>query len=241
MVGDGRRDGGLALVIPGPSPTVSGSRQGAPSEISRKSPALQERGGGRGRCRLTGTHSRGCLSLGPRGYQGDFDSAAYHFNQALEINIIALGESHPNTASSYGNAALMYSVNKNYDKALEYNMKALTIMKKLLGENHPRTATYYSNIGASYMNLDNYEEALKYINKALFVKKAALGEEHPDLADYYNNLGEAYYRMGDKAKSIENFNTARSLWEKAFGPEDKRVIKVQGTIDSILEETEKEE
>ena len=174
-------------------------------------------------------------------YQGDFDSAAYHFDKALEINIIALGEYHPNTASSYGNAALMYSVNKNYDKALEYNMKALTIMKKLLGENHPRTATYYSNTGTSYMNLGNYEEALKYINKALLVKKEALGEEHPDLADYYHNIGEAYYRMGDKAKSIENFRTARSIWEKAYGPEDKRVIKVQSTIDSILEETEKEE
>ena len=173
-------------------------------------------------------------------YQRDYDSAAYHFNKALEINIIALGESHPNTASTYGNAALMYSVNKNYDKALEYNIKALNIMKKLLGENHPRTATYYSNIGTNYMNLGNYEEALKYINKALFVKKAALGEEHPDIADYYYNIGEAYYRMSDKAKSVENFRIAKSIWEKAYGPEDQRVITVQGTIDSILEETETE-
>ena len=91
------------------------------------------------------------------------------------------------------------------------------------------------------MNLGNYEEALNYINKALLLKKAALGDEHPDLADYYHNLGEAYYGMGDKAKSLENFNTARAIWEKAFGSEDQRVIKVQGTIDSIMEEIKKKE
>ena len=173
-------------------------------------------------------------------YLRDFDSAAYHLNKALEINIIALGESHPNTASSYGNAAMMYTINKDYDKALEYHMKALTIMQKILGEVNPKMARYYSNAGTTYIYLGNSEEALKYINKALSVKKEALGEEHPDLADYYHNIGEVYYRMGDKAKSIENFRTARAIWEKAFGPEDQRVIKVQGTIDSILEETEKE-
>ena len=173
-------------------------------------------------------------------YLRDFDSAAYHLNKALEINIIALGDSHPNTASSYGNAAMMYTINKDYDKALEYHMKALTIMQKILGEVNPKMARYYSNVGTTYIYLGNYEEALKYMNKALSVKKEAIGEEHPDLADYYHNIGEVYYRMGDKAKSIENFRTARAIWEKAFGPEDQRVIKVQGTIDSILEETEKE-
>ena len=173
-------------------------------------------------------------------YQHEFDSAAYHLNKALEINIITLGESHPNTATSYGNAAMMYTVNKDYDKALEYNMKALAIKQKILGENNPKTAYYYSNVGTTYIYMGNYEEALKYMNKALTVKKEALGEEHPDLADYYHNIGELYYRMGDKVKSIENFNTARTLWEKAFGPEDQRVIKVQDTIDSILEEIEKE-
>ena len=173
-------------------------------------------------------------------YQRDFDSAAYHLNKALEINIIALGESHPNTASSYGKAAMMYTINKDYDKALAYHMKALTIMQKILGEDNPKMARYYSNVGTTYIYLGNHEEALKYINKALSVKKEALGEEHPDLADYYHNIGELYYRMGDKAKSIENFRTARTIWEKAFGPEDQRVIKVQGTIDSILEEIENE-
>ena len=173
-------------------------------------------------------------------YLRDFDSAAYHLNKALEINIIALGDSHPNTASSYGNAAMMYTINKDYDKALEYHMKALTIMQKILGEVNPKMARYYSNVGTTSIYLGNYEEALKYMNTALSVKKEAIGEEHPDLADYYHNIGEVYYRMGDKAKSIENFRTARAIWEKAFGPEDQRVIKVQGTIDSILEETEKE-
>ena len=135
---------------------------------------------------------------------------------------------------------LMYTINKDYDKALAYHMKALTIMQKILGEDNPKMARYYSNVGTTYIYLGNHEEALKYINKALSVKKEALGEEHPDLADYYHNIGELYYRMGDKAKSIENFRTARTIWEKAFGPEDQRVIKVQGTIDSILEEIENE-
>ena len=174
-------------------------------------------------------------------YQRDFDSAAYHLNKALEINIIALGESHPNTATSYGNAAMMYTINKDYDKALKYHTKALTIMQKILGEDNPKMARYYSNVGTSYIYLGSYEEALNYMNKALSVKKDALGEEHPDLAEYYNNLGELYYRMGDKAKSIENYRTARSIWEKAFGSEDQRVTRVQGIIDSISEETEKEE
>lgn len=174
-------------------------------------------------------------------YQRDFDSAAYHLNKALEINIIALGESHPNTASSYGNAAMIYTIKKDYDKALEYHTKALTIMQKILGEDNPKTARYYSNVGTTYIYMGNYEEALNYMNKALSVKKDALGDEHPDLADYYHNIGELYYRMGDKAKSIENFRTAKSIWEKAYGPEDQRVITVQETIDSIMEETEKKE
>ena len=135
----------------------------------------------------------------------------------------------------------MYTVNKNFDKALEYNLKALNIMEKILGENNPKTAYYYSKVVDTYIYMGKYDDALKYLNKALSIKKAALGEEHPDLGEYYHNLGELYYRMGDKAKSIESFRAAQSIWEKAFGSEDQRVIKVQGTIDSILKDTEKEE
>ena len=110
------------------------------------------------------------------------DGTPHHLNKALEINKVALGESHPNTASSFGNAALMYTMKKDYDKALEYNMKALTIMQKIFGEDSPKTATYYSNVGTTYIYLGNYDEATKYMDMAIAIQeKEALSNDNPNI------------------------------------------------------------
>ena len=55
-----------------------------------------------------------------------------------------------NTAMTYGNMALVYDDQGEYEKALEWYEKGLEIKLKTLGPDHPSTATTYNNMAVVY-------------------------------------------------------------------------------------------
>ena len=81
---------------------------------------------------------------------GAYGRAEPLYRQALEITKKALGEGHPDYATSLNNLALLYYAMGAYDRAEPLYRQALEIRKKVLGEEHPDYATSLNNLAALY-------------------------------------------------------------------------------------------
>ena len=78
--------------------------------------------------------------------------------RALAIRLKALGEGHPDTATSYNNLAVTLGQGK-YAEAEAMLRRALAIRLKALGEGHPDTANSYNNLAATLSAQGKYAEA----------------------------------------------------------------------------------
>ena len=65
---------------------------------------------------------------------------------ALAITLEALGEGHPETATSYNNVAATLAAQGKHAEAEAMHRHALEIGLKALGEAHPHTAQGYCNL-----------------------------------------------------------------------------------------------
>ena len=73
------------------------------------------------------------------------------FRHALAIKLKALGEAHPDTATSYNNLAATLLTQGKQAEAEAMLRHALAIKLKALGEAHPDTATSYNNLAAALL------------------------------------------------------------------------------------------
>ncbi|CAN5658016.1 hypothetical protein BH23CYA1_BH23CYA1_00170 [soil metagenome] len=99
--------------------------------------------------------------------------------RALEISKTALGDRHPDTASSLNNLAGLYSSQGRYGEAEPLYVEALEIRKTALGDRHPDTASSLFNLAAFYYNTQRHQQALAYIEQALQIYIPTLGNDHP--------------------------------------------------------------
>ncbi len=70
---------------------------------------------------------------------GDHAAALPLYRQALEICRTALGEDHPDYATSLNNLAELYRAMGDHAAALPLYRQALEIRRTALGEDHPTT------------------------------------------------------------------------------------------------------
>ena len=69
---------------------------------------------------------------------------------ALDLTEKELGPEHPDTLTSMGNLARIYSEQGEYERAGELELKALDLSKKVLGSEHPDTLHSIENLARTY-------------------------------------------------------------------------------------------
>ncbi|MBN2892152.1 MAG: tetratricopeptide repeat-containing sensor histidine kinase [Bacteroidales bacterium] len=141
-------------------------------------------------------------------YEGNFDSAAFYFEQSLnlsiEINYLK------GVSDNYTALGGVFNKKGNYDKALLYYNKSLAIDQEL-GNNFDKAKTYNS-IGSIYVKISDYATAIDYYNKAIEIFK--LENEEEALANVYANLSNVYYDWGKYEESLEYIDNALKIFEK---------------------------
>jgi tetratricopeptide (TPR) repeat protein len=165
----------------------------------------------------------------------NYPEALEYYKKALAIREKVLGESHPSTATTYNNIALIYVNQGNYPEALAYFEKALAIFEKVLGKEHPSTATSYNNIASVYKNQGRYPEALAYYKKDLAICEKVLGKEHPSTATSYNNIASVYYNQGNYPKALAYFEKALAICENVLGKEHPSTATTYNNIASVYD------
>ncbi len=148
---------------------------------------------------------------------GKYDEAIKYFQNALNIDLKAFGDNHPNIATRYNNIGAVSRELGKYNKAIDYYQKAISIALKTFGDNHPNIATTYNNIGTVLTTLNKYDEAIKCYQKALNIDLKIFGDNHPNIAATYNNIGAALQKSGEHKKAIKYFQKAEKIDLKTFG------------------------
>ena len=174
---------------------------------------------------------------------GAYDRAEPLYRQALEIRKKALGEGHPDYATSLNNLALLYYAMGAYDRAEPLFRQALEIRKKALGEGHPDYAISLNNLAALYGAMGAYDRAEPLYRQALEIRKKALGEEHPDYAISLNNLAALYQATNrpqqalttlGRGMEVEQFNLRRVFAFSAEPAMRAYLDTVSHSLDGLL-------
>jgi CHAT domain-containing protein/tetratricopeptide (TPR) repeat protein len=148
--------------------------------------------------------------------QGKYREAEKKAREGLAIREKALGEAHPDTATSYNNVAGCLGELGKPSEALPLYKKALAIREKALGEAHPRTATSYNNMAGCLRSLGKESEALPLYKKALAIFEKALGEAHPHTASSYNSVASCLRSLGKASEALPLFKKALAIRQKAL-------------------------
>lgn len=109
-----------------------------------------------------------------------YNLALESFLKGLDIQEVALGHNHPETALTLANigVVLMRKENPDYDEAIAYFGLALKIQESVLGS-HPDTALSYFNLGFARAHKGDKYGALSSCILAMEIQEKVLGKDHP--------------------------------------------------------------
>jgi serine/threonine protein kinase/tetratricopeptide (TPR) repeat protein len=125
---------------------------------------------------------------------GDYATAEVHYNRALEIGRVALGEEHPEVAITLSNlASLMQDTNRASEAEKLYN-EAIGMFRK--SGPAERLADAMNNLASLKLSVGAKEEATKLLEETLDLRRRLYRADHPMVAQSLNNLAGAYLKAG---------------------------------------------
>lgn len=98
--------------------------------------------------------------------------------------------------------AIAYSLNADYDNALDYHFQSLVIRERI--GNKSEISITLNNIGFVYFKLRNYEKAKEYFSRSLMLRNEA--NDKYDLDRLLINLGMANVHLGNFEEALKRIN-----------------------------------
>ncbi len=163
--------------------------------------------------------------------QGRYSEAEPLYQQAIEIDKIALPENHPSLATHLNNLAGLYDSQGRYSEAEPLYQQAIEIDKIALPENHPSLASGLNNLAELYRSQGRYSEAEPLYLQAIEIHKIALPENHPQRAAHLNNLAALYDSQGRYSEAEPLYQQALDIREKTFGEEHPKTQTVRENLE----------
>ncbi|MGM9846326.1 MAG: DUF2225 domain-containing protein [Muribaculaceae bacterium] len=122
------------------------------------------------------------------------------------------------------NMAILYSINFEIDKALEYYEKSLQIRLAIYGEKHLDVAACYNNMANIFLEKKDFTKSLNYFEQALNIRLEILGESNPIVAESYESIGSFYHSYSrDYVKAMQNYEKALNIFLSEVGEQSTNV------------------
>jgi tetratricopeptide (TPR) repeat protein len=137
------------------------------------------------------------------GYEGSFRDREALVQRVLEIEVVILGQDHPDTLTSLDDLAETYHDLGKLSEAAEMHEQVLEKRKKVLGEDHPDTLTSMDNVAELYGRLGRLDEAAEIEGQALQKSRKSRGEDHPDTLTSMNNMAMTFRELGKLREATE--------------------------------------
>jgi tetratricopeptide (TPR) repeat protein len=165
-----------------------------------------------------------------------YEQTALLLQRALAIREQELGASHPETASSLNNLALLYRAQGKYAEAEPLFQRALAIREQQFGPTHPRTAISLTNLARLYQDQSKYAEAEPLFQRALAIREQQFGASHPDTVRSLNDLAEFYEDQGRYQEAELLYQRALTICELQLGPNHPLTMIVRQNYTSLLQD-----
>jgi CHAT domain-containing protein/tetratricopeptide (TPR) repeat protein len=227
----------LAVVVAGPVPGQDVGTAGRQGESAADRPSMDADRTGMG---LSPPEARRLHFL-EAAYDRSRKAGRYREATPLARDILAirrraLGEGHPETATSYTNLAALLEYQGKYAEAEPLYQKALAIRRRVFGEAHPETATRYNNLATSLKAQGKLAEAEPLAWKALEIRRRVRGEDHPERAISYNNLATILKAQGKLAEAEPLFRNALAVHRRVLGEDHATTAVSYNNLAELLRE-----
>ncbi|HLP11778.1 MAG TPA: tetratricopeptide repeat protein [Flavobacteriales bacterium] len=145
-----------------------------------------------------------CYTIIGKAYagKGDYKNSAKNFIEALKC--MEKAGHKQGTAFALNNIGIVYDLQKNYFKAVQYYEQSVKV--KLALRDSAGLAAGYNNIGITYYNLNDLEKSATFHKKALVLNLKLKREE--SIARSYNNLGLVSLKSNQVDKAHTYFSKA---------------------------------
>ncbi|HAS41087.1 MAG TPA: hypothetical protein DCS93_11440 [Microscillaceae bacterium] len=140
--------------------------------------------------------------------KGIFDSAKYHYKQALAIEKKLKYPYGISRALNY--LGLVYMNNKKYQKAIDTFKECISILKE--NNLHSKIATKKINLGICYKNLGKFEAAIQSHLEAIDIYKKS--KNTGQIGKSYLGLGVLYQRTNHYTASLDYLQQALVTFQK---------------------------
>ncbi len=110
------------------------------------------------------------------------------YEQALAIEMAALGPDHPALAATWSGIGAASLNLARWPEAREALERAVVLRERSLGAEHPALANSLNNLGIVLNRLGEYDAARTAHERALAIRERAFDPDHPDIQESLNNI-----------------------------------------------------
>ena len=157
--------------------------------------------------------------------------------RALDINVTAFGEQHPNVATCLNNMATLLHDTNQFGEAEPLMRRALDINVTAFGEQHPNVATCLNNMATLLRNTNRIEEAEPPMRRALEIREAAFGKHHPAVSSCLNNLATVLQDTNRFEEAEPLMRRALDIDVAVFGEQHPNVAIRLNNLATVLQDT----
>ncbi|MEN8222816.1 MAG: CHAT domain-containing tetratricopeptide repeat protein [Acidobacteriota bacterium] len=148
-----------------------------------------------------------------------YSEAKRVLGKSLKVYLETYGGSHHLSGIIYENIGIIYTLEGDFERAMENFRRALKIRMELFGEESLEVADTYHDIGTAMLLKGEYGSAETFLKDSLDIKADKLGENHLFTGGTLYQLGKLYFSKGDYDKSLRFLQDSLISLIEGFKPE----------------------
>ncbi|HKQ80032.1 MAG TPA: serine/threonine-protein kinase [Blastocatellia bacterium] len=154
---------------------------------------------------------------------GLYDREKPLLEKALKLRREALGEDHPDVASSLNHLGEVERLKGDFVGSESLFCEALAARLRLFGAESKEVAETLNYLALLLHERGQYDEAERLHQDALEMRRKLLGPEHLDIAISLNNLGSTLHAKGRFDEAERKFRESLEMRRKLFGSDHIQV------------------
>jgi tetratricopeptide (TPR) repeat protein len=152
----------------------------------------------------------------------DYNKAIPFFHQALEINLKQKPKSFLSISVNYNELGIVYMLNEEFDKSIEYYSKSLNIQ---IENKHEDISSILECFGIVELRRKNFDKALDYFVRTLKIKEINLGCYHSNVASTLSVIALTHTKIGDSLNAVKYWFRTLEI-EERLNKYDKQKIAI---------------
>lgn len=147
-----------------------------------------------------------------------YSEAKRVLGKSLKVYLETYGGSHHLSGIIYENMGIIYTLEGNFERAMDNFRKALRIRTELFGEDSLEVADTYHDIGTALILKNEFRQSEQFLKDSLDIKTDKLGDNHLFTGDTFFQLGKLYFMDGDYDRALRFLQDSLISLISGFNP-----------------------